>query len=237
MIGFLISKECLSITIFALFIGVFPCVGTAQQNLFNVPSSEITKKNKFFFQQQFNIGALAGNSNTTIDYGLGDNIEVGINLFNLDLYPTNSSIHNPHFLVNFQKAFELTKNYKISLGTQTGFTPPIYHQDIAIPSFSYLNNAIDLDRWGKYYLGAYYANLAYAGPGDSFGVMAGAEIPLIEDKVHLMGDLMTGKNDIGVAVVGLVFYLPSDWQLSFGAQLPAPGSNNDYGMVFEITKL
>jgi hypothetical protein len=231
------STKCLSITIMALIIGGYPRIGATQQNLFNVPSSEITKENKFFFQQQFNIGALAGNSNTTVDYGLGNNLEVGVNLFNLDIYPTNSSIHNPHFLLNFQKAFEITENFKISVGTQTGFTPPIYHPNITIPSFSYLSNAVDLDKWGKYYLGAYYANHAYAGFGDSFGAMAGAEIPLIEGKVHLMGDLMTGKNDIGVAVVGVVFYLPSAWQLSFGTQLPAPGSNNDYGMVFEITKL
>jgi hypothetical protein len=78
-----------------------PSKGWAQQNLFNVPSAEITEKNKFFFQQQFNIDSNAGDSNTTVDYGLGNNWEVGINLFNLDLYPTNCSIHNPHFLVNF----------------------------------------------------------------------------------------------------------------------------------------
>jgi hypothetical protein len=223
--------------IISLIIGILPCAGWAQQNLFNVPSSDITQKNKFFFQQQFNIGAAAGNSNTTIDYGLGTNLEVGINLFNLDLYPTDSGIHNPHFLLNFQKAFSITESYKMSLGTQTGITPPLYHAKIEVPSFSYLNNAFDLDQWGKYYLGVYYANHAYAGSGNNVGLMAGLEIPLVEGKVHLMGDLMTGNNDISVAVVGAVFYLPSSWQLSFGAQLPAPGSNNDYGMVFEITKL
>jgi hypothetical protein len=223
--------------IFSLVISVLPCAGWAQQNLFNVPSSDITEKNKIFFQQQFNIGSVAGNSNTTIDYGLGNNLEIGINLFNLDLYPTNSGIHNPHFLVNIQKAFDITDSYKMSFGTQTGITPPLYHSNIAVPSFSYLNNAFDLERWGKYYLGVYYANHAYAGPGNNVGLMAGVDFPIFKGKVHLMGDLMTGNNDISVGVVGAVFYLPNNWQLSFGAQLPAPGSNNDYGMVFEITKL
>jgi hypothetical protein len=226
-----------SFVIFTFILLAFPSTGSAQQNLFNVPSSEITEKNKIFFQQQFNIGALAGNSNTTIDYGLGNNLEVGINLFNLDLYPTNSGIHNPHLLFNFQKAFDITDFYKMSFGTQTGITPPLYHSKISVPSFSYFNNAFDMDNWGNYYLGVYYANRAYVGPGENVGLMAGVDLPIMKGKVHLMGDVMTGNNDISVGVVGAVLYLPNNWQLSFGAQLPVPGSNNDYGMVFEITKL
>lgn len=220
-----------------ILISNFPIQSWAQQNLFNVPSAEITQRGKIFFQQQFNIGADTGNSNTTIDYGLGDNWEVGVNLFNLDLYPTNNTIHNPHILANFQKAFDWNESYKLSIGTQTGIAPPLYHSGIAMPSFSYLNNAFDMDKWGKYCLGVYYANKAYAGNGNNVGLMAGFDFPILTNKVHLMGDIMTGSNDISVGVVGAVFYLPSNWQLSFGAQLPSPNSNNDYGMVFEITKL
>lgn len=226
-----------TIVLIGLLISSLPVSGWAQQNLFNVPSSEITGKNQFFFQQQFNFSPLKGNSNTTIDYGLGNNLEVGINLFNLDLYPVNNEMQNPHFLVNFQKGFYINEVYKMSFGTQTGLTPPIYNARIEVPSFSYVVNALDFNKWGKYFLGGYYANHAYAGPGNSAGLMAGVEFPLIQDKLHFMGDLMTGNNDISIAVLGIVFYLPYSWQLSFGAQLPAPGSNNDYGMVFEITKL
>lgn len=231
------SNFYLKLTISSLFFSGLTGQCWAQQNLFNVPSTEITQKGKVFFQEQFNIGADAGNSNTTIDYGFGNNWEVGINLFNLDMYPTNSTIHNPHLLANFQKAFDITDNYRLSVGTQTGITPPLYHPNIAIPSFSYLNNAFDMEEWGKYYLGVYYANKAYAGSGDNVGLMAGFDYPILQGKVHLMGDIMTGNSDISVGVVGAVFYLANNWQLSFGAQLPVPGSNNDYGMVFEITKI
>jgi hypothetical protein len=89
---------------------------------------------------------------------------------------------------------------------------------------AYLYNAFDLADWGRAYLGAYYANHAYAGPSNNVGLMAGLDVPIMKGKVYLMGNLMTGNNDISVAVVGAVFYLPSNWQLSFGAQLPAPGS-------------
>ena len=167
---------------------VFPAIGWAQQNLFNVPSSEITEKNKLFFQQQFNVSSVSGTGNTTLDYGLGHDLEIGINLFNLDLYPSNGYLQNPHLLFNFQKGLKVTESYKMSFGTQTGLTPPLYHATIQVPSFSYLNNAVDLNKWGKYYLGAYYANHAYAGPGDSLGIMAGVEFPLLKN-MNLMGDI------------------------------------------------
>ncbi|MEI7838921.1 MAG: hypothetical protein WCJ11_00295 [Methylococcaceae bacterium] len=220
----------------ALTIAGFSSLSVAQQNLFNVPSSDITEKGKVFFQQQFNLSNVSGASNTTLDYGLGDELEMGINIFNIDLYPTNE-LQNPHILANFQKGFTLNEYYKFSFGTQTGFTPPAYNKTIDIPSFSYLNNAVHLEHLGNYYLGMYYANHAYAGEGDSFGVMAGVEYPLIEKKLHLQGDILTGNNAISVAVLGFVIFLPRDWQLSFGAQLPSPTSDNDYGAVFEITKL
>lgn len=220
----------------ALTITGFSPLSVAQQNLFNVPSSDITEHGKIFFQQQFNLSNLSGASNTTFDYGLENNLEIGLNIFNVDMYPTRE-LQNPHILANFQKGFTINEHYKIGFGTQTGLTPPIYNKAVEMPSFSYFNNAVHLDHLGNYYLGSYYANHAYAGQGDSFGIMAGVEYPLIEKKFHLQGDILTGNNDISVAVLGFVFFLPRDWQLSFGAQLPSPTSNNDYGAVFEITKL
>lgn len=219
----------------ALTASLLPIGGFAQQNFFNVPSSDITHKNKLFFQQQFNI-ARTGTSNTTLDYGLGNNLEIGLNLFNVNLY-SPEAVGNPNFLANFQKAFVITSDYKISFGTQSGITPPVYKSALQLPSFSYVNNAVDLAQWGKYLLGAYYANSAYAGGKDAIGLMAGVEWPLWQNQLHLMGDLLTGTNNISVAVLGFAVHLPGDWQISLGAQLPAPNSHTDYGGVLEITKL
>jgi hypothetical protein len=220
-----------------LTIGILPGMSQAQQNLFNVPSADITEQGKFFFQQQFNFfTAATGSSNTTLDYGLGDQLEIGINLFNVDMQPTDGTFQNPHVLLNFQKGFALSENYKVSFGTQTGITPPLHRQTVEMPSFSYLHSALDLKHLGKYYLGSYYTNRAYAGKNE-FGFMTGMEYPLFEKKLHLMGDFISGDTEISVAVLGLVVFLPREWQLSLGAQLPAPSTQNDYAMVFEITKL
>lgn len=223
--------------LFSAIVTFFCATSHAQQNLFNVISADITEKEKFFFQQQFNFEYLSGSSNTTIDYGLGNNLEIGVNLFNVDMQSTDGVFENPHLLFNFQKGFNITDNYKISFGTQTGFSPPIHNNDVSLPSFSYVDSALNLNKLGKYYLGAYYANHAYGRSGNTLGIMAGVEYPLIENKFHLMADILSGNSEISVAVLGMVLFLPCNWQLSFGAQLPSPSSHNDYGLVVAITKL
>ncbi len=92
-----------------------------QQNLFNVPSSDITPKAKPFFQQQFTIEAAVVQLNSTFSFGLGKNMEVGVNLVGVNvnttsagsLIQTNTNSGNnpvfPFYLINFQKAFELSE--------------------------------------------------------------------------------------------------------------------------------
>ncbi|NOT84286.1 MAG: hypothetical protein HOP02_05755 [Methylococcaceae bacterium] len=209
----------------------------AQQNLFNVPSAEITKQKQIFVQQQFNFLATA-TSNTTIDYGLGNNWEIGINVFNVDLYSQQNQWNNPLFLLNFQKSFELTSFWKIGIGSQSGPTLPVYDSKVQLASFNYLNNALDLGGWGKYFLGVYYANQGYVGNGTNVNLMAGIELPTPIDTVHFMADYIGGNNAIGAAVIGLVWQATAQWQLSLGAQVPTPESaSHEYGIVVEITHL
>ncbi len=59
-----------------LLLGGFAADSSAQQNLFNVPSAEITPKNALFFQQQTNFNRTI-QSNTTISYGFGNGFEGG----------------------------------------------------------------------------------------------------------------------------------------------------------------
>ena len=59
------------------------------------------------------------------------------------------------FLLNLQKGFELTSNWKVGIGSQSGLAPPLYQSKSQIASFTYLNNAVDFGTWGKYYLGIY----------------------------------------------------------------------------------
>lgn len=220
--------------IFAIF-NSYCCF--SQQNLFNVPSAEITKQKQVFVQQQFNFLSTT-TSNTTIDYGLGNNWEIGINLFNLDMYSLQDQWNNPLFLLNFQKAFEVTSLWKIGIGSQSGLTLPIHDSKSQLASFNYVNNAFDLGGWGKYYLGVYYANQGYAGDGTNVNLMAGIELPTPIDTVFIMADYIGGRNALNAAVIGVVWKATAQWQLSLGGLIATPESaGSENGVVLEITRL
>lgn len=232
--------SCKPVSIFLILTGIAclssPCL-YAQQNLFNVPSTEITEADHYFFQQQFNFLSTS-TSNTTIDYGLGNSWEIGLNLFNVTLYSNSQDQwSNPLFLANFQKGIELTPNWKIGFGTQSGLSLPAYNKQAQFASFNYLNNAFNMGTWGKYYLGVYYANYGYVGSGTKAHMMAGIDLSITES-VHLIADFIGGNNNLSTAVTGLVWQATPHWQFSLGAQLPTPEKDgHEYGVVFEITRL
>jgi len=207
----------------------------AQQNLFNVPSSEITEKGEFFFQEQLNLGR-TGISNTTFDYGLGHGFEVGLNLFDVGLYPPHGDPLNPEALINLQKRFDPTPWWGVGIGTQFGSSVPTEMSRVRFSNFNYLNNQFRIHEYAKLNLGGYLANREYTGSRVEAGLMFGLEIPLMERKLHFMADYLHGHTSINVGVVGFVIYLPRRWQFSIGAQIPGANSGADYGVVLEFTR-
>ena len=217
----------------------------AQQNLFNVPSGQITKKGEVFFQQQFNWTKPLGTSNTTLDFGLGRGWEVGLNFLDAVLYDRSdggllsSPVQvNPDLLFNAQKGFELTEYWSLGVGGQFGFNPSPRRKDVRFLNFSWFINSFEIpehEEFGKWYLGGYYANGPYRGPGDPGGFLLGCEIPIVPKTFSLQADWIGGNNDLSVIVLGGVYTLKSGWQVSFGAQLPTPRSNNEFGVVLELT--
>ena len=226
---------------FAAFVG---CVLTggisqAQQNLFNVPSAEITDAYTMFFQEQMNF-ASQSQCNTTIDYGLGNGFEVGVNILNLNMIPmagSQDSPNTPLAMLNAQKGFRLGENFLVGVGTQIGEkTAGIIH-DVRLADFTWMTVAMELpDKRGRLYAGPCYTNVVYGGvPAEPLGYMLGYDIPVVEGKFNLMGDYISGTGYNSVAVLGAVFRLGKCWQLSLGGQLPSPHSNNSYGGVIEFT--
>jgi hypothetical protein len=216
----------------------------AQQNLFNVPSSEITVKKGLFFQQQFNINSVIV-SNTNLCYGLGKDFEIGTNLIGLQTDTRFSSIRindeldeepiAPLALLTAQKAFSISKNFRIGIGTQIG-ADLIKHAEAPtlLANFTYLNTRTTFfDEKLSVNIGVYYGNAAYIGGRDAVNFMAGFEATL-SPKLHLVGDIMGGKNPIGVSVLGFIYYPKPHLPLSFGWQIPNSNLNAS-AFVFEIT--
>lgn len=222
-----------------IFLACSVQAASAQQNLFNVPSAEITPSEKVFFQQQFN-ATRSIQSNSTICYGLGNGFETGLNVFDLGILPdpkAQPGSNTPQFLANLQKGFELNETFNFGLGTQLGQSVPALRSDVRLVNFTYFTCVAELpDERAKLYAGPYFANGTYRGQhGNPFGFMLGYDVPVVKDRFNLMGDFISGKSAISVAVIGGVLQVNEHFQLSIGAQLPSPHSHNSYGGVLELT--
>ena len=232
--------------VFTLFVCLVACeTGWTQQNLFNVPSGVITRKNEMFFQEQLNL-ARFGESNTTLEYGLGNNWEVGLNIFRVNLYPGNlkalpGESNEDAILLNIQKSFRPFERIEFEVGTQNGISANNGMQKV-----DFLNFTFGVTRWtpdenvfeGTLISGVYYGNTNYLGSGNEFGWMAGIEYPLGRDDLSFVADYVSGTNSASVAVVGAQWTISKKqgWQVSLGVQIPSPYSGNLYGAVFELTK-
>ena len=90
------------ISILISFFGLINHVDS-QQNLFNIPSGDITPKNKIFYQHQFNVYNSNLDSKSHFVYGIGNGFDIGCNLimksnsfsiicFNFNTYSSNKVI-------------------------------------------------------------------------------------------------------------------------------------------------
>jgi len=217
----------------------------AQQNIFNVPSSDITLQSKFFFQQQVNFvedGDMLFNS--TLCYGLGNDMEIGINVLGLFFEPgmklhTNSDAANPptypFYTVNFQKDWKLSRSFKAGLGTQTGLSAGGH-----FGTYNYLNFVTVIPALRVKLIGGLnYGSPNFLGPGDlnpllpgeydPVGYQFGIEQELIHEILYFQGEHISGTHSLGLTALGLGVHVTDHWVLSLGYQIsnhsnPAPDS-------------
>jgi hypothetical protein len=225
-----------------------------QQNLFNVPSSDITLKGKLFFQQQVNF--LTDRTvalNTTFCYGLGKDFEVGGNILGVYIDPhtsgsalkTNSNAGQPpvypFFTVNLQKAVVLNRTFKLGIGTQAGFSPGMH-----FGNFTYLNMVTVIPKLQlKVITGVNHGSETILGPGDlnplfssaydPVGFQFGFEKEIVHSHMLLLAEHISGTHSLGVSVVGLGFHVSDHWVLSTGWQFSSAGNETPNSLVFELT--
>lgn len=226
----------------------------SQQNLFNVPSSDITVKDKLFFQQQVNFltdGTTA--LNTTFCYGLGKDFEVGGNILGVFIDPhaagsalqTNSDGANPpvypFFTGNLQKAFVLSPTFKVGLGAQAGFSPGMH-----FGFFSYANLVTVIPKLQlKMITGINHGTETLLGPGDlnpifssaydPIGFQFGFEKEIVHSNILLLAEHITGTHSLGISVVGLGYHITDHWVVSAGWQFSSAGNATPNSLVLELT--
>lgn len=221
----------------------------AQQNLFNVPSSDITLQGKPFFQQQFNISKGLIQFNSTFSYGLGAHTEVGLNVLGLNVEKDFSLLTNgnksvppvyPFFMFNFQKAVVLNRLLKFGVGTQAGFSKGGH-----FGSYTYANLVTALTHTrSKIITGAYYGSNSFLGTEERnpivpvfepVGFQLGIEQQIIEEKLLFIAENITGKHGLGETTLGGAYYLTEHWVLSAGYQFANPNSKTLSALVIEVT--
>lgn len=217
--------------------------GVAQQNFINVPSGEATKAGKLFFQQQLNFNEII-QSNTTIDYGLGNGFEIGLNVLGLNYVEKTNSLflndrndrdpYDPLLTVNALKQFELSEIVSLALGTQIGVNVD-FDNRYRPANLTYLNARFQDVIWEDclFVAGTYYNSRHYGGAGNRVGGWVAAEVPLAE-KWHVMGESVIGDNAISYSSVGVIFYPRPRIPLTLGVQIPNT-AHNAYALVFEFT--
>ncbi len=237
-----------------LFTILLQCVfftNHAQQNLFNVPTSDITEEKKLFFQQQFNLTGDAVQFNTTFSYGLGHNWEVGVNLIGLNVNTTsigprfltnnNSSTlpYSPFYTFNVQKAFKLNKIFNVAIGTQTGiatggnFGSYIYSNLVSIIPKTRTKLITGLYSGSDSFLGEEDRNLLLS--DSPVGTQVGLEQPIFGNRLSLIAENISGKHSLGETSLGGAWRFTKHWVWSAAWQFPNYRSRSAEALVIELT--
>lgn len=229
--------------LFFAFIG-YTLPALAQQTIFSVPSSDITPTHKILAQQQVDINGEQIRSSTTVDFGLGHNWEVGLNVYNLDYsreqhtWQRNDTTlqmpYAPLLLINAQRTIELTETFHLGLGGQTGINLfPVAH-NITWVGWGYANLGASLDQ--DHYqavIGAYAGSQPYLAEGSTVGMHLGIDAGIWYEKVHLLGDWATGTHEYGQLVLGVEVYLHKHLPLALGWRRSNQDGNQ--GLVVQLT--
>lgn len=198
----------------------------AQQTYFNVPSSDVVDKKKVAVQQQFNIES-SYHSATTINYGLGNEFEVGANLYNLIYDPDQRQLsrndsstkmpYGPLVLANAQKSFDLNDHLEIGVGTQMGFNlSPNHRTRFVAYGYGQLAGSFRKKQY-KWSLGGYVGNQPYLGEGRAYGFQGGFDAGIYK-KLHVLGDWISGQHVQGQLVLGIEYYLTKYLPVALGWQ-------------------
>jgi len=235
-------KYCIAIILLIQF------QSNAQQNLFNIPSGDITHKKKGFYQHQLNVYNNKFESKAHFVYGLGKGWDAGVNVVGKGLYfsPNWRALHNdnpakgavyPIVMGTVQKQFPISKNIDFNIGTQFGYNISRKIQNKELNYFTYgLGVFHFMNHKSRIVAGLYQTNRMFVGQGNTFGTMLGYEIKLSK-KWYLMGDWISGDNDAAVAVLGGIYNLTKRIQICAGWQIPNPSTPKDMGAVLEINIL
>lgn len=223
----------------------------AQQNLFNIPSSDLTPKGKIFFQQQVNSYSYKFyESKSHLVIGINRWLEAGVNFVNLPInFGSKPAIYAnsetstgrpvyPLLLGTAMAKKKFSEHFQGSIGTQTGANLFVYGENTRkLVTFNYAIMAFEPWHHVRFMGGGYFGNKYFVGGfKNQFGYMVGYEIKVYK-KWYLMGDMISGQHEQSSTVLGLMYVLSPRIQLCVGKLLNFPNEKKLDGFVFELNIL
>ena len=219
-----------------------------QQNLFNIPSGDVTLNQKLFYQHQLNVYTDKLESKAHFVYGLGKGWDIGLNVVGKGAYfspswrlsyndnPDKGALY-PIVMGTVQKQFAVSDHVDLNVGTQIGYNISNKIRNKELNYFTYGIGVFHfLEHRGRVVGGFYQTNRMYVGQGATFGALLGYEFRLSR-RWLIMGDWVSGNNDASVTVIGGTYDLSKRVQLCLGWQIPNPNSLKPAGLVFELNVL
>lgn len=219
----------------------------AQQNLFNIPSGDITNHKKVFYQHQINVYGKKVESKSHFVYGLGKGWDAGVNLVGKGIYFTpqwralyndntsNGSLY-PILMGTIQKQFMLTKKIFVNIGGQYGWNLSNKISNKKFNHFTYLLGRYNFLKGSRVVGGVYKTTNMFTGEGNTSGIIAGYEVKIAK-RWYLMGDWVSGNNDAAVLVLGGMVNVSKRVQICSGWQIPNPQTPKPKAIVLELNLL
>lgn len=240
----LVGPHVCGLTIVMLILTAVPTM--AQQNLFNIPSGDITPKGEFFYQHQFNFYTTTEfESKSHFVYGLGEGWDAGVNLVDLPLQvdevpvlsfndDSNRKPLYPLLMFTLQKQFKINKHIKLNVGSQAG---PNISPQARNKKFAFFHYGLVKSRLFKRVnltLGGYHTDDTFVGQEKHHvGVLVGYEIPLTR-RLSLMGDMISGNHKKSQSTIGALYTISKRVQLCGAALLDYPHGKKNHGVVLEL---
>lgn len=226
---------------------------SAQQNLFNVPSSDITIQSKPFFQQQINLSSGFAQLNTTFCWGLGGEAEIGVNVLGLNFISTSGNLSvqsnsdlssppaNPFYTLNFQKAFTINKTFKVAFGTQAGYSVGWHFGGLAysnmVSVFPKIRTKLITGLYvgSDAFLGQEERNSLFSSGVEQIGFQIGVEKEVIKEKLSLLAEAISGRHVLGTITLGAAYFVSHHWAISGGYEISNAGNGSSNSLVVEFT--
>ncbi len=203
---------------------------SAQQTIFNVPSADITEKNKIFVQHESQFSDDFGLFTNYGAYGIGKYTELDLTLFGVG----TKNINNEVLGVGFKTALPLHEK------TETKFTfgslIPISLKGNGVGGYTYSHLSTRLPRLQTRITSGVFIGTNVLFGRDVICNISGIEQPVTK-KLSIIMDWYSGKHSNGFLIPGFSYAFNPALVLYAGYQIANNRSNGKNGFVIELAKI